>query len=71
MTTIYPYHFDRFSLPFSTEVHLFSAYPSKQIPLEMSSEVIPLSRIDVDFRFQNRAVSGVYPARNDCGAEME
>ena len=50
---------------------MFSAYQSKQIPLEMSSEVILMSRIDVDFRFQNRAVCGANPARDDYGVEME
>jgi len=50
---------------------VFSAHQSKQIPLGMFSEVILLSRIDVDFRFQNRAVCGIYPARDDCGVEME
>ena len=65
--TDFRFHFpQRFTL-----FGMFSAYQSKQIPLEMSSEVIPLSRIDVDFRFQNRAVCGIYPARDDYGVEME
>ena len=65
--TDFRFHFpQRFTL-----FGMFSAYQSKQIPLEMSSEVIPMSRIDVDFRFQNRAVCGANPARDDYGVEME